>query len=138
MYEELDIHCVIESDSGDGSNSSSDSSDEDRLVNLERDTLTWLRYCRMVGSLVRQYIESSRARIRCFLNVRNGRVFMIAVLEEDPNIAFCQVDMAFETVEEVVDVAKIDLPDEQEEIAATTFAPHVRNTEWDQLRDHIA
>ncbi|KAL2512480.1 putative harbinger transposase-derived nuclease [Abeliophyllum distichum] len=47
MDEELDIYCVIESDSDDGSDSSSDSSDEERLANLVRDTLTWLRYCRM-------------------------------------------------------------------------------------------
>ncbi|KAL2497381.1 putative harbinger transposase-derived nuclease [Abeliophyllum distichum] len=93
MDEELDIHCVIESDSDDGSKSSSDSSDEERLANLEHNTLTWLRYCRMAGNLVRQYIESSRVRIRRFPNVRNGHVFMISALEEDPNIAFCEFRM---------------------------------------------
>ncbi|KAL2532347.1 Uncharacterized protein Adt_05698 [Abeliophyllum distichum] len=93
MDEELVIHCVIESDSDDGSESSSDSSDEERLANLERDTLTWLRYCRMAENLVRQYIESSRVRIRRFPNVRNGRVFMISALEKDPNIAFCEFRM---------------------------------------------
>ncbi|KAL2458144.1 Uncharacterized protein Adt_46045 [Abeliophyllum distichum] len=93
MDEELVIHCVIKSDSDDGSDSNSDSSDEERLANLERDTLTWLRYCRMAGSLVRQYIENSRVRIRRFSNVRNGRMFMIAALEEDPNIAFCEFQM---------------------------------------------
>ncbi|KAL2481715.1 Uncharacterized protein Adt_34681 [Abeliophyllum distichum] len=63
------------------------------LQKLERDTLTWLMYCRATGSLVRQYIESSMRRIRRFPNARNGRVFMITALEEDPNITFCEFRM---------------------------------------------
>ncbi|KAL2490843.1 DDE Tnp4 domain-containing protein [Abeliophyllum distichum] len=259
MDEDLDIHSQVNSDSDDGSDSTSDSSDEECIAKLERDTLTWLMYCRAAGSLVHQYIQSSRRRIRRFENARSGRVFMITALEEDPNIAFCefrmyppmfvhfthilrdeyelqssqdvdiyeqvgmflfilahgkgyrqvrtlfghslqtihhyfgvvlrtvvklgakiikpkpnyndsppdhrpcptrhpyfqtavvvatmaihnflrregQLDEAFQTVEEVVDAGEIDLPDEEEEIAATNFAPHVRSNEWDQLRDHI-
>ncbi|KAL2533937.1 Uncharacterized protein Adt_07288 [Abeliophyllum distichum] len=281
--------------------STSDSSDEEGIAKLERDTLTWLMYCRAAGSLVHQYIQSSRRRIRRFQNARSGRVFMITALEDDPNIAFSserlhfierkgypfqnvlaacnfnmcftfvlpgttgnvhdsrilaraihsadinfpqpanskyylvdsrfahrpgymapykgpdiryhfqefpaerngrrrqfknpqerfnfyhsslrniierafgvlknrwnildrmpyysfrkqtavvvatmaihnflrregQLDEAFQTVEEVVDAGEIDLPNEEEEIAATNFAPHVRSTEWDQLRDQI-
>ncbi|KAL2517887.1 Uncharacterized protein Adt_14134 [Abeliophyllum distichum] len=49
-----------------------------------------------------------------------------------------QVDEAFQAVDEVVDAAEIDLPDQLEETAADTFAPGNPNREWDQLRDHIA
>ncbi|KAL2542928.1 Uncharacterized protein Adt_03906 [Abeliophyllum distichum] len=93
MDEDLDIHSTLNSDSDDESDSNSDSSDEDSIANLERDTLTWLMYCRAAGSLVHQYIESSRSRIRRFSNARNGCVFMITALEEDPNIDFCEFRM---------------------------------------------
>ncbi|KAL2523643.1 Uncharacterized protein Adt_08697 [Abeliophyllum distichum] len=93
MDEEFDINSQLNSDSDDGSDSSSDSSDEDSIAKIERDTITWLVYCRAAGSLVRQYIESSRRRIRRFPNARSGRVFMITALEEDPNIAFCEFRM---------------------------------------------
>ncbi|KAL2475108.1 putative harbinger transposase-derived nuclease [Abeliophyllum distichum] len=89
MDEDFDINSQLNSDSDDGSDSTSDSSDEESIAKLERDTITWLMYCRATGSLVQQYIESSRRRIRRFPNYRNGRVFMITALEEDPNIAFC-------------------------------------------------
>ncbi|KAL2503594.1 DDE Tnp4 domain-containing protein [Abeliophyllum distichum] len=93
MDEDFDINSQLNSVSDDGSDSSSDSSDEDSIAKIERDTITWLMYCRAAGSLVRQYIESSRRRIRRFPNARSGRVFMITALEEDPNIAFCEFRM---------------------------------------------
>ncbi|KAL2499724.1 Uncharacterized protein Adt_25274 [Abeliophyllum distichum] len=93
MDEDFDINSQLNSDSDDGSESTSDSSEEESIAKLERDTITWLMYCRATGSLVRQYIESSRRRIRRFPNYRNGRVFMITTLEEDPNIAFCEFRM---------------------------------------------
>ncbi|KAL2460619.1 hypothetical protein Adt_44039 [Abeliophyllum distichum] len=93
MDEDLDIQSQFNSDSDDGSESTSDSSDEDGIAKLERDTLTWLMYCRVAGSLVNQYIQSSRRRIRRFQNARSGRVFMITALEDDPNIAFCEFRM---------------------------------------------
>ncbi|KAL2526330.1 Uncharacterized protein Adt_11384 [Abeliophyllum distichum] len=93
MDEDFDINSQLNSDSDDGSDSTSDSSDEESIAKLEHDTLTWLMYCRAAGSLVRQYIKSSRRRIRRFPNERNGRVFMITALEEDPNIAFCEFRM---------------------------------------------
>ncbi|KAL2465464.1 hypothetical protein Adt_41315 [Abeliophyllum distichum] len=93
MDEDMDIHSQINSDSDDGSDSTSDSSDEECIAKLERDTLTWLMYCRAAGSFVHQYIQSSRRRVRRFENARSGRVFMITALEEDPNIAFCEFRM---------------------------------------------
>ncbi|KAL2475418.1 Uncharacterized protein Adt_36154 [Abeliophyllum distichum] len=90
MDEDLDIHSQFNSDTDDGSDSTSDISDEEGIAKLERDTYTWLMYCRAAGNLVCQYIQSSRRRIRRFQNARNGRVFMITSLEEDPNIAFCE------------------------------------------------
>ncbi|KAL2531722.1 Uncharacterized protein Adt_05073 [Abeliophyllum distichum] len=93
MDEEFDISSQLNSDSDDVSDSTSDSSDEESIAKVERDTLTWLMYCHAAGNLVRQYIQSSRRRIRRFPNARNGRVFMITALEEDPNIAFCEFQM---------------------------------------------
>ncbi|KAL2541559.1 putative harbinger transposase-derived nuclease [Abeliophyllum distichum] len=93
MDEDLDIQSQFNSDSDDGSESTSDSSDEEGIAKLERDILTWLMYCRAAGSLVNQYIQSSRRRIRRFQNARSGRVFMITALEDDPNIAFCEFRM---------------------------------------------
>ncbi|KAL2506027.1 putative harbinger transposase-derived nuclease [Abeliophyllum distichum] len=90
MDEEIDINSQLNSDSDDVSDSTLDNLDEESIAKLERDTLTWLMYCRAAGSLVRQYIQSSRKRIRRFPNERNGRVFMITALEEDPNITFCE------------------------------------------------
>ncbi|KAL2534586.1 Uncharacterized protein Adt_07937 [Abeliophyllum distichum] len=93
MDEDLDIHSQFNSDSDDGSDSTSDSSDEEGIAKLVRDTLTWLMYYRAARSLVHQYIQSLRKRIRRFQNARSGRVFMITALEEDPNIAFCDFRM---------------------------------------------
>ncbi|KAL2541386.1 Uncharacterized protein Adt_02364 [Abeliophyllum distichum] len=93
MDEDLNIHSQFNSDSDDESDSTSDSSDEEGIAKLDSDTLTWLIYCRVAVSLVRQYIQSSRRRIRRFQNARSGWVFMITVLEEDPNIAFCEFQM---------------------------------------------
>ncbi|KAL2466789.1 Uncharacterized protein Adt_42640 [Abeliophyllum distichum] len=73
MDEEIDINSQLNSDSNDVSDSTSDSSNEESIAKLECDTLTWLMYCRATGSLDRKYIQSSRRRIRRFLNARNGR-----------------------------------------------------------------
>ncbi|KAL2465264.1 putative harbinger transposase-derived nuclease [Abeliophyllum distichum] len=93
MTNESEEEMFIDAQAIDESNSDSDSSDEEALINLERDTLTWLMYCRTAVSIVSAYIERSRTRIHMFPNSRNGHVFMIQTLEEDPYIAFCEFRM---------------------------------------------
>ncbi|KAL2519007.1 hypothetical protein Adt_15254 [Abeliophyllum distichum] len=64
---------------------------------------------------------------------------VVAIMEIDNFLHNAgQVDGAFQTVDEVVDAADIDLPYEPEETSTYNFVPHVPNTEWDQLWDHIA
>ncbi|KAL2480733.1 Uncharacterized protein Adt_33699 [Abeliophyllum distichum] len=53
-------------------------------------TLTWLMYCRMARSLIREYIRHVWGRIHQFPNARNGSIFIIKALEEDPHIALCE------------------------------------------------
>ncbi|KAL2485839.1 Uncharacterized protein Adt_30595 [Abeliophyllum distichum] len=52
MDEDFDINSQLYSDSDDGFDSTSDSSNEESIAKLERDTITWLMYCRAAGSLV--------------------------------------------------------------------------------------
>ncbi|KAL2518473.1 Retrotransposon protein [Abeliophyllum distichum] len=85
----------------------------------------------------------SNGERRRFSNVQERFNFNHSSLRNVIECAFSilknrQVNRAFQAVDEVVDAAEIDLLDQLEKTTANTFVPGNLNTEWDQLRDHIA
>ncbi|KAL2474426.1 Uncharacterized protein Adt_35162 [Abeliophyllum distichum] len=63
------------------------------MERIEQDIRVWLEYFRATESLVRDYLQRYRVRIRIFLNARNGHIFMLEALQEDPQIAFQEFRM---------------------------------------------
>ncbi|KAL2466888.1 DDE Tnp4 domain-containing protein [Abeliophyllum distichum] len=65
----------------------------DDMDRLEKHIPLWLEYCRTAESIVRDYLQRCRVRIRRFSNARNGHLFMLEALQEDPQIAFQEFRM---------------------------------------------
>ncbi|KAL2524801.1 Uncharacterized protein Adt_09855 [Abeliophyllum distichum] len=73
--------------------SDDNSSDDEDMDRIEQDIHVWLDYCRATESRVRDYLQRCRVRIRRFPNSRNGHIFMLEVLQDDPQIAFQEFRM---------------------------------------------
>ncbi|KAL2474916.1 DDE Tnp4 domain-containing protein [Abeliophyllum distichum] len=72
---------------------SDDNSPNDEMDKLEQHIPLWLEYCRATESIVRDYLQRCGVRIRRFPNAQNGHLFMLEVLQEDPQIAFQEFRM---------------------------------------------
>ncbi|KAL2518599.1 DDE Tnp4 domain-containing protein [Abeliophyllum distichum] len=73
--------------------SDDNSSDDEDMDRLEQDIQVWLDCCRATESRVRDYLQRCHVRIRRFPNSRNGHIFMLEALQDDPQIAFQEFRM---------------------------------------------